>query len=134
MAKTKPYQPFRHGSGTNRQRNETQREVNTMNKTMSDTSAQTELIPMCLWLFISTAFLFTLAFVVPPAFQVVYKMSEAMDTTGSIYYDVVSQFNIGVNMWYFFLVLIIVIQLIHMGLVALKKQRYTGEQHAESDF
>ncbi|MDF1533674.1 MAG: hypothetical protein P1P69_04125 [Methanosarcinaceae archaeon] len=100
---------------------------------MFNDNAQTELIPMTLYLFILTAFVFTIAFVIPPAFQIIEQMSHAADPTGSVYYDVTTNFNLSVKMWYFVLVMIVVTKIIHMGLLALKKQRYTGVQH-ESDF
>jgi len=100
---------------------------------MFNDKAQTELIPMCLYLFIVTAFVFTLAFVIPPAFKIVEQLDEAADHSGSIYYDVPEKFDIGVKAWYFMLILIVSTIIIHMGLIALKKQRYTGEQY-ESDF
>lgn len=101
---------------------------------MFDDKAQTELIPMTLNLFIVTAFLFTLVFVVPPAFKIVEQLDNAADHSGSIYYDVPAKFDVGVKMWYFILVLIVSTIIIHMGLIAIKKQRYTGERINESDF
>lgn len=101
---------------------------------MFNDKAQTELIPMTLNLFIVTAFLFTLIFVIPPAFKIVEGLDNAADHSGSIYYDVPAKFNTAVNMWYFSLVLIVSTILIHMGLIAIKKQRYTAERQNESDF
>jgi len=101
---------------------------------MFNDKAQTELIPMTLYLFVVTAFVFTLAFVIPPAFKIVEQLDDAADPTGSIYYDVPAKFDLGVKMWYFILVLIVSTILIHMGLIAIKKQRYTGEYQNESDF
>lgn len=99
----------------------------------NDADAQTELIPMCLYLFITTAFVFTLAFVIPPAFQIIGQLDDAADHTGSLYYDVTANFDLGVKMWFFVLVMIISTRLLHMGLIAIKRQKYTGEQY-ESDF
>jgi len=101
---------------------------------MFNDKAQTELIPMTLYLFVVTAFVFTLAFVIPPAFKIVEQLNDAADPAGSIYYDVTTNFDLGVKMWYFILVLIVSTILIHMGLIAIKKQRYTGEYQNESDF
>lgn len=101
---------------------------------MFNDKAQTELIPMTLNLFIVTAFVFTLAFVIPPAFTIIEGLDNAADHSGSLYYDVPAKFNAAANMWYFLLVLIVSTILIHMGLIAIKKQRYTGEQFNESDF
>ena len=101
---------------------------------MFNNKAQTELIPMVLNLFIVTAFLFTLALVIPPSFTIIDELDNAADQSGSIYYDVPAQFNKAANIWYFMLVLIVVTILIHMGLIAIKKQRYTGERINESDF
>lgn len=101
--------------------------------TMFNDKAQTELVPMVLYLFITTAFVFTLAFVIPPAFQIIDQLDDAADPTGSIYYDVTGNFNLGTMVWFFMLVMIIATRLLHMGLIAIKRQRYTGEQY-ESDF
>ena len=101
---------------------------------MFNDKAQTELIPMTLYLFIVTSFVFTLAFVIPPAFKVVEQLDEAADHSGSIYYDVPAKFDLGVKAWYFILILIVSTILIHMGLIAIKKQRYTGEREYESEF
>lgn len=101
---------------------------------MFNDKAQTELIPMILNLFIVTAFIFTLVFVIPPSFQIVSNLNAAADPAGSIYVDIPAKFDLGVKMWYFVLVLIISTLLIHMGLIALKRQRYTGERTDESDF
>lgn len=101
---------------------------------MFDDKAQTELIPMTLYLFVVTAFVFTLAFVIPPAFKIVEQLDDAADPAGSLYYDVPAKFDLGVKMWYFILVLIVCTIIIHMGLIAIKKQRYTGERINESDF
>lgn len=101
---------------------------------MFNDNGQTELIPMTLNLFIVTAFVFTIAFVIPPAFTIISQLDEAADHTGSIYYDVTTNFDLGVKIWYFMLVMIISTIILHMGLIALKKQRYTGEQKIENDF
>lgn len=100
---------------------------------MFNNKAQTELVPMCLYLFITTAFVFTLAFVIPPAFQIVEQLNDAADHSGSLYYDVTANFNLGSMIWFFMLVMIIATRLLHMGLIAIKRQKYTGEQY-ESDF
>lgn len=95
---------------------------------MFNDKAQTELIPMTLNLFIITAFIFTLAFVIPPAFTIIEQLNEAADPTGSVYYDVTTNFNMGVKVWFFMLVMIVATKLLHMGLIAVRKQRYTGER------
>lgn len=101
---------------------------------MFNNKAQTELIPMIMYLFIVTAFVFTLVFVIPPAFKIVEELDAAADSSGSIYYDVPAKFDVGVKAWYFILVLIVGKILIHMGLIAHRKQRRTGERFDESDF
>ena len=99
----------------------------------TNNEAQTELVPMILYLFITTAFVFTLAFVIPPSFQIIEQLDDAADHTGSLYYDVMGNFDLGVKIWFFMLVMIIATRLLHMGLIAIKRQKYTGEQY-ESDF
>lgn len=101
---------------------------------LKDERANVEMIPKVVWLFISTAILFTTAMVFPPSFQIVYGLADTMDTGGSLYYDVAGTFNTAVGMWYFFLVMIIVWNVVHLGLLALKRQRYTGENRNDSDF
>jgi len=96
--------------------------------------ANTEMIPAVVFLFITTAVLYTCAFVFPPSFEIVYALCDILDTGGSLYYDVESTFNLGVTMWYFMLVLMIVVQVVHIGLLAIKRQRYTGEYQNENDF
>lgn len=102
-------------------------------KMISDDTAQVEMIQMVMYMFITGAILFTIALVIPPIFTVVTDMGSIMDVTGSIYFDVLSTFSLATKMWFFFLVLVMVKVLIHFGLMAIKKQRYTGVE-SESDF
>ncbi|MCK5387390.1 MAG: hypothetical protein KAJ39_09390 [Gammaproteobacteria bacterium] len=101
---------------------------------LKDETANVEMIPKAVYVFISTAVLYTTAMVFPPSFQIVHALADTMDTSGSLYYDVGATFDVGVMMWYFFLVMIIAWNVVHLGLLAIKRQRYTGEMRNDSDF
>jgi hypothetical protein len=100
---------------------------------LKDTRANTEMIPMVVYIFILTLVLFTLAFVISPSLSIIHSMSAVLDTSGSIYYDVESRFDLAVKAWFFLLPMMVAVKLLHLGLLAIKKQRYTGGSN-ESDF
>ena len=61
-------------------------------------------------------------------------MTAIMDVNGTYYYDVGTTFNTAKKLWYFLLIMITAVEFIHLILLAIKKQRYTGGDTYESDF
>ena len=101
-------------------------------KLLDESSASTQLIPMVLSIFITTIIMYVLSFVVSPIFQIVYQLTPIMDVSGSLYTDVGGKFDTAVKAWSFLIILVIVKQLMHFGLIAIKQRRVEGS--FESDF
>ena len=64
---------------------------------------------------------------IPPTFQIVYQLAEAMDPSGPFYFDVVAMFDVGVSLWYVLLVLIVVVAIARLISLVIKEQRNKKE-------
>lgn len=104
---------------------------NELKRFYNDTSAQVEMLQQTMYIFIVVAVLFAMSLVIPPVFAVIVQIDAVADHSGSLYYDVPAIFDLSVKIWGFFLVLIVVKTIIHLGLMAIKKQRYTGVSDRE---
>lgn len=102
-------------------------------KLTKDDKAQVEMVQMAIYIFIMTVLMYAVVMIVPSVFGVVGQLDAAADTTGSLYYDVPAVFDQATDIWYFICIMGIAILMIHFGLMAIKKQRYTG-QADESEF
>ncbi|MBN1134088.1 MAG: hypothetical protein JXA38_04085 [Methanosarcinaceae archaeon] len=103
-------------------------------KMLKDIHGNVEMIHQTLIIGITLATLWIITLVVPPIFQLIPALAATMDTEGLYYFDVVAKFNTAIKAWYFFLILSTAVSFVHLGLLAIKKQRYTGGNEYESDF
>lgn len=97
-----------------------------------DNSGNVEMIPMVLTIFITAVLAYILSFIAYPIFSIVGHLTPIMDTGGSIYTDVGAKFDSAVSAFSFLLIFVVVKPIIHLGLLAIKKQRSEGS--FESDF
>lgn len=103
-------------------------------KLIDDISGNVEMIPQTIIIGITIFVLWVLTLTVSPSFQLIPAMTAIMDVNGTYYYDVETTFNTAKKLWYFLLIMITAVEFIHLILLAIKKQRYTGGDSYESDF
>lgn len=101
-------------------------------KLFKNNYGNTQMIPMVITIFVTTVTVYILSFIAFPIFSVVGQLTPLMDVSGSLYTDVGAKFNLSVKAFCFLLIFIIVKPIIHLGLLAIKKQRAEGSY--ESDF
>lgn len=95
-----------------------------------DSRGNVEMVSMVLYLFILVISLIFVVYAVSPMFDVIHQLAAVMDTSGSLYVDVDSKFNMATKGFFFLVPLMVAVRVLHLMLLAIKRQRYTGE----SDF
>ena len=101
-------------------------------KLINNNSGNVEMIPMVVSMFVTTVIVYILSFIAYPILSVIGQLTPIMDVSGSLYTDVGAKFDFAVKAFSFLLIFIVVKPIIHLGLLAIKKQRSEGSY--ESDF
>ena len=91
------------------------------------------MIPMVVYLFILVVSLYFTIFSIAPVLNLIPELAKVMDTSGSIYVNVEGYYNLAVRGFFFMIAMMVGIRIIHLYLIATKKQRFTGGS-SESDF
>lgn len=100
---------------------------------IKDDKASVLMIPKVVYIFILLITLFFVIVSVGPVLQLVPALTPAMDTGGSIYVNIGAYYDAAVKSYYLMIGIIIAVEFVHLGLLAIRKQRYTGATN-ESDF
>lgn len=99
-------------------------------KLIEDIKANVEMIPMAMYLFVTVTFTYVLVLALPPVTGVVYTLIDLLDPNVPFYYDPTPKYDSSIKAWHVAIGIMIGIMILRMFILAIKKQRYTGE----SDF
>jgi len=96
-------------------------------KLIEDLRANVEMIPMAMYLFVTVVFLYILVLAVAPVTGVIYTLIDLLDPETPFYYDPTPKYDASLKAWHVLLGLTVGIMILRMFILAIKKQRYTGE-------
>ena len=99
-------------------------------KLFDNDTANVEMIPKVIYLFIMAVFLYYLIMGVAPTFQVIHELSWLIDTNETFGIDPMPKFDDAVDAWFIYIGLLMGAGIFHLFVLAIKRQRYTDE----SDF
>lgn len=96
-------------------------------KLFKDENGNIEMLPMVSYIFITVTFLYILVLAVAPVTNIVYEINDMQDPTKIYYYDITPNFLSSLKAWHVLLGLSVGIMIIRLFILAIKRQRYTGE-------
>jgi len=92
-----------------------------------DEKGNVEMLPMVSYIFITVTFLYILVLAVAPVTNIVYDINDMTDPAKPYYYDIEPNFISSLKAWHVLLGLSVGIMIIRLFILAIKRQRYTGE-------
>lgn len=96
-------------------------------KLFKDENGNIEMAPMVMYIFITVTFLYILVLAVAPVTDIIFQMNDMLDPTKTYYYDIEPNFLSSLKAWHVLLGLSVGIMIIRLFILAIKRQRYTGE-------
>lgn len=108
-------------------------------KLFNNDKGQVDMIPLAIYIFVLIISLYFLIFNISPLLGIIETLTYSIDPDSSLQVSGMSagtftNFTIAIKAFFFMITLMVVSKLIHLFLLAIKKQRYTGGNTFESDF
>lgn len=96
-------------------------------KLLEDIKGNVEMLPMVMYIFITVTFLYVLVLAVAPVTNIIYDLNNLIRPDMPYYYDIEPNFLSSLKAWHVLLGLSVGIMIIRLFILAIKRQRYTGE-------